>query len=142
MSTPPLTRSIGSAERAMRALLERQLSSVSLSFAHWTALVFTDAAPLSVAQVAQRQLAGHVITSASEAEEIIEDLVGSGLLMAGPDGAFQHTEKGRQVFADLRKSVEDITSSLYGDLPAADLEVTHRTLVEVANRANRLLGAK
>lgn len=58
MPTPPLTRSIGSAERALRALLERELSREHLSFAQWTALVFSSASPLSIAEIAQRQLAG------------------------------------------------------------------------------------
>jgi hypothetical protein len=40
MSNPPLTHSIGSAERAMRALLEHVLASKHLSFTQWTANTF------------------------------------------------------------------------------------------------------
>jgi hypothetical protein len=142
MSIPPLTRSVGTAERAMRALLEREPARENLSFAQWTALVFTNAAPLSVAQIAQRQLAGHVVASESEARQAVDDLLGLGILANGGDGALQHTEKGRRVFASLSQSIEELTRSLYGDLPPTDIEATHRTLVEVANRANKLLAAK
>jgi hypothetical protein len=139
MSTPPLTRSVGSAERAMRALLERELARENLSFAQWTALVFTSTSALSVAKIAQRQIAGHVVTGESETQTAIELLLGSGVLSGTPDEGLQHTEKGRGLFKSLSESIEQITNSLYGDLPPADLEATHRTLLEVASRANKLL---
>jgi len=34
-----------------------------------------------------------------------------------------------------RETVARITDELYGDLPPADLEATHRTLAEVTSRA-------
>lgn len=142
MATSPLTRSIGSAERAMRALLERELAREQLSFAQWTALVFTSAAPLSAEQIVQRQLAGHVVASEPEARDAIANLVALGTLTSDADGPLLHSEKGRDLFTALSKSVEQITSTLYGDLPQVDLEATHRTLQEVAARANKLLAAK
>ena len=142
MATPPLTRSIGSAERAMRSLLEHELARKQLSFAQWTALVFTSAAPLSAEHIVQRQLAGHVVASEPEARDAIAHLVARGALTGNADGSLQHSEEGRGLFTALSKSVEQITSALYGDLPEVDLEVTHRTLLEVAARANKLLAAK
>jgi len=142
MSTPPLTRSVGSAERAMRALLEHMLASKHLSFAQWTALVFTSFAPLSTAEIVQRQLAGHVVGNEPEARQAVEDLIGLSLLTGDPDKLLRHTEEGRDLFASLSKSVEQITGILFGDLPQADLEATHRTLLEIATRANKILAAK
>ena len=142
MATPPLTRSIGSAERAMRALLERELARERLSFAQWTALVFTSAASLSPQQVGQRQLAGHAVASEAEAQDVIASLVALGALTNNANGSLQHSERGRGLFVSLSNSVERITSALYGDLPQVDLEATHRTLLEVAARANKLLAAK
>lgn len=51
MQIPPLTQSVGSAERAMRALLEQILREADLSFPAWTTLVFTNASPLTIEQV-------------------------------------------------------------------------------------------
>lgn len=142
MTTPPLTRSVGNAERAMRALLERELASEGLTFAHWTALVFAGGTPLSPSQIAQRQLAGHVVASEAEALAAIARLADAALLQSAPDGGLQHTEAGRSLFAKLSKSVEDITGTLFAGLPEADLEATHRTLLEIAGRANKLLATK
>lgn len=141
MPTPPLTRSIGTAERALRALLERELSREQVSFAQWTALVFTSAAPLSMAEVAQRQLAGRVVASESESRREVQGLLARGSLTQQAGGALQHSEQGRALFTRLSQAVEQLTGTLFADLPPADLEATHRTLLEVGNRADRMLGA-
>lgn len=142
MATPSLTRSIGTAERAMRALLERELARERLSFAQWAALVFSDATPVSAQQIVQRLLTGHVVANESQAQEAITNLVSLGVLTNNADETLQHSRKGRDLFAALSKSIEQITSALYGDLPEPELEATHRTLLEIAARANRLLAAK
>lgn len=142
MATPPLTRSIGSAERSMRALLDRELAHEGLSFSQWTALVFTSATPLSTQQIAQRQLAGHVVANESEAQAAVTDLLARDALSENAEGVLQHSERGHALFLGVSAAVERITSALYGDLPQADLETTHRTLLEVSARANKLLAAK
>lgn len=138
MQLPPLTRSVGSAERSMRALLEQKLGSANLSFAEWTALAFTGAAPLSSSEVVQRQLAGHVIADAAGGQESIDSLVRAGLLAKSQGEVLAHSEQGKALFARLSGEVEGITRSLYGDLPMEDLEATHRTLMEIAKRAQSL----
>ena len=139
MQTPPLTQSVGSAERSMRALLERHLQDARLSFPAWTVLVFTNASPLTVDQIAQRQISGHVVSSINGTRLEIDRLIQAGLIKASEDGALSHTDKGSALFNELSGKVKDITQSLYGDLPGADLEVTHRTLLEIAKRANGML---
>ena len=142
MATPPLTRSIGAAERSMRALLERELAHEGLSFPQWTALVFTSAAPLSFQEIAQRQLAGHVVSSESESQAALNDLITRAALSKDAEGSLQHSDRGHALFLGINAAVERITSTLYGDLPQTDLEATHRTLLEVSVRANKLLAAK
>lgn len=139
MQIPPLTQSIGTAERSMRALLERNLQSAELSFPAWTVLVFTNASPLTVDQIAQRQISGHVVSSLNEARLEIDHLIQAGLIEASESGAQSHTDRGSALFNELSGKVKDITQSLYGDLPGADLEATHRTLLEIAKRANGIL---
>ena len=123
----------------MRALLERNLQSAELSFPAWTVLVFTNASPLTVEQIAQRQISGHVVSSINEARLEIDHLIQAGLIEASESGALSHTGKGFALFNELSGKVKDITQSLYGDLPGADLEATHRTLLEIAKRTNNLL---
>lgn len=139
MQTPPLTRSVGTAERAMRALLERQLEKENLSFGGWTALAFTSAGPLSAEQIVQRQIAGHTVSDASDGRRSVDALISAGQLAVDQAGMLAHTEKGAMLFRYLSAEIEGITQTLYGDLPAADLDATHRTLVEIGKRANSLL---
>jgi hypothetical protein len=123
----------------MRALLEQKLRSASLSFAEWTALAFTGAAPLSSSEVVQRQIAGHVIADAADGQESIDSLIRAGSLAKSQGDVLAHSEKGKAVFTRLSGEVEGITRNLYGDLPIEDLETTHRTLIEIAKRAANLL---
>ncbi|WP_263772045.1 hypothetical protein [Propionivibrio soli] len=139
MQLPPLTQSVGSAERSMRALLERHLQDVGLSFPAWISLVFTNASPLTVDQIAQRQISGHVVSSIDEVRLEIDTLLQAGLLKASESGTLSHTDKGSALFVELSGKVKDVTQSLYGDLPSEDLEATHRTLLEIAKRANGIL---
>ena len=141
MQIPPLTQSVGSAERSMRALLERHLQDAGLSFPAWTVLVFTNTSPLSIEQVVQRQISGHVVSGADKSRQAIEQLINTGLITANASGMLTPTEKGSILFKDLSSKVKDITQALYGDLPGADLEATHRTLLEIARRANSLLSS-
>lgn len=139
MQIPPLTQSVGSAERSMRALLERHLQGAGLSFPAWTVLVFTNASPLSFEQIAQRQISGHVVSGVADARQAIDKLIETGLVTSNESDMLIHTEKGSAIFKGLSGKVKDITQSLYGDLPGADLDATHRTLLEIAKRANSLL---
>jgi hypothetical protein len=136
MQIPPLTQSVGSAERSMRALLERHLQDAGLSFPAWTVLVFTNASPLTIEQVVQRQISGHVVSGVDEARQVIQKLTETGLITANESDMLIHTDIGTTLFKELSRKVNDITQALYGDLPSADLEATHRTLLEIAKRAN------
>jgi DNA-binding MarR family transcriptional regulator len=126
----------------MRALLEQELSRANLTFPQWTALVFTSTIPLPISQVFQRQLAGHVIATESEAQHSLSGMLSAGLLSEDGVGTVSQTDSGRELFASLSKAVDSFTSALYGDLPPADLEATHRTLLEIAARATKLLASR
>lgn len=139
MQLPPLTRSIGSAERSLRELLEQKLKSANLSFPEWTVLVFTNGSPMSSEQVVQREITGHVVANISNAQDSINHLISAGLISNNQNNMLVHTEKGASIFMPLSTEIEGVTRSLYGDLPIADLDATHRTLTEIAKRANNLL---
>ena len=152
-AAPALTRDIGHAERALRALLERQLGAAGLSFPAWTVLVSLDGAgPLTRDALIRRQLDGHVVPTAAAAEATVEDLLAAGWLapadasdepdarrVVGGSRPLVRTPAADAVYRPVREAVARITHTLYGDLPAGDLEATRRTLGEIALRANALL---
>ena len=154
MTTPTLTRDIGQAERTMRALLERLLDEADLSFPEWTVLVFLDGTePLTLSELVRRQVDGRVAPE-SAARAAVSGLQSRGLLAPAygvqgadrpggidEDSRLAPTAAGEAVYRSLRRAVARITDELYADLPPADLEATHRTLVEVTRRANARLAA-
>ena len=117
MTTPPLSRTLGPAERALRALLDRELARERLSFPEWTALVFTRSSPLTSDEIARRQLAGYVVADASEAHEAVAALIRAGLLARDTDARLSQTEQGRRVFADISEAVEKVTEARWGGPP-------------------------
>jgi len=141
MNAPPLTQSVGSAERSMRAILERHLQFAGLSFSAWTILAFTSAAPLTFEQVTQRQIDGHVVSGEDETRQSIQKLTEAGLMAINESKLLTHTDKGSVLFKELSEKVKAITQALYGDLPISDLEATHRTMLEIARRANHILSS-
>lgn len=150
MSTAPsLTRDIGQLERTLRAVLDRQLEQAGLSFSEWTTLVFLDSAgPLHEGEIIQRQLAGRVATKAA-AKASVDSLRSSGLIAAADaphsrsgdrdDHPLALTVAGKAAFRPTRRAVSRIADDLHRDLPQADLDATHRTLTEIARRANEAL---
>lgn len=153
-TTPNLTRDIGQAERAMGALLEPLLDEAGLSFPEWTVLVFLGSTgPLTPDELVRRQVNGRVAPEAA-ARSAVDGLLSRGLLVPtdgiggagvpggdGEDPRLAPTAAGQAAYLPVRRTVDRITGDLYGDLPPADLEATHRTLAEVARRANTLLAA-
>jgi len=150
--TPALTRDIGRAERAMRALLEGLLDGAGLSFCEWTVLVFLDGAgPLARGELVRRQVDGRVAAEA-KARAAVDGLLSRGLLApnerargaGGPYGdsgapRLAPTAAGEAAYRPVRRVVSRVTDELFSGLPEADLEATRRTLEEVARRADARL---
>jgi hypothetical protein len=103
--------------------------------------VLTSVAPLTPEQVAQRQIAGHLAASAVDTQHAINQLMDARLVATDRDGLLFHPDQGAELFEGLSGAIEEITCALYGDLPVADLAATHRTLLEIARRANQLLAS-
>jgi DNA-binding MarR family transcriptional regulator len=144
-TTPALTgRDIGQAANATSALLDRLLAQAGLPFPQWTVLFTLDGAgPLPRGELVQRQVHGLKVPVA-EAQATVDGMRSSGLLAPAGDGddpALEPTEAAEAVFRPVRQAVSRLTEELYGDLPPADLEATHRTLEEVTRRANARLAA-
>ena len=144
-SAPPaLTgRDIGAASRSTNALLQRLLDEADLPFGEWTVLfTLAGTGPLACSQLVHQQADGLKIPE-SAARATVDGMRASGLLTpedaADDDPHLVPTAAGKAVYQPIRDAVNQITVKLYGDLPAADLETTRRTLEEVTRRANALL---
>jgi hypothetical protein len=154
--TPPVLtgRDIGAAARATGALLDRLLDEADLPFGEWTVLfTLAGSGPLSRSALVQQQ-AGGLKVPESTARATVDGMLASGLIAPaggsepaggtddGSDAAdprLAPTAAGMAVYRPIRQAVNQITVDLYGDLPAADLEATRRTLEEVTRRANARL---
>jgi hypothetical protein len=134
---------LGETEKALKAILYRQLEVVGLSEHDWITLQLTIAAGGEVAreQLIAR-LTGALKVSATDAEARVEGLAAAGLLRSSDDGRIGVTEAGAHVHARIRGEVGEITRRLWGDLPAQDLSITGRTLATILERANAHYGGQ
>jgi DNA-binding MarR family transcriptional regulator len=131
---------LGETEKALNAILLRELSAHGLTEHQWITLQLTIAAGGTVThtQLIDR-LAGALKLGTTHAEERVDELVAGALLTYVDDegdGLVRVTEAGRQIHGRVRGAVAQITGRLWGDLPRAELETTGRTLTIILERAN------
>jgi hypothetical protein len=134
---PPL---IGQTEKALNAILDRQLAGTGMTEPQWVTLTLTVAGGGSADR---GQLIGRVVTALkvrdAEAESLIAELAAAQLLQASDDGdasRVEVTDAGRQLHGRIRAQVGEITERLWGSLPAEDLASAGRVLSTVLGRAN------
>jgi hypothetical protein len=147
MSTTPTfgTQIIGQTEKALNAILDRQLAGTGLTEPQWVALTLTVASGWTVArdQLIGR-VAGALKVGEAEARARVTELAAAQLLEA-PDGdgsLVKVTDPGQLVHGQIRTVVTQITQRLWGDLPDEDLATAGRVLSIVLARANaELAGA-
>jgi DNA-binding MarR family transcriptional regulator len=133
---------LGETEKALNAILHRELVAVDLTEHQWIALRLTAIAGGAPAreQLLQR-LAGALKVGVGDAEARVEELVVAGLLEAsGAEGRVTVTQAGTDVHGRVRGTVAEITQRLWSDLPTEDLETTGRTLHVILERANAHYG--
>jgi DNA-binding MarR family transcriptional regulator len=132
---------LGETEKALNALLYRELTAVGLTEHQWITLrlAVTAGGEIAREQLVGR-LAGALKLGAADAQARVDELVAAGLLESSVDGRLVVTEAGARVHAGIRGAVGEITERLWGDLPAGDLETTGRTLVTILGRANAHYG--
>jgi hypothetical protein len=118
---PPL---IGQTERALQAILARELEGTGLSPAGWVWLKRVGAAP-AVAR--------------EEFDAEVEELIEAGFLARDGEEVVP-TTKARDLQARVGARVGEITVRLFGDLSEGDLATAGRVLGTVLIRANAELG--
>jgi hypothetical protein len=128
---------LGETEKALNAILDRQLATTGLTEHQWITLRLAVAGGAAVQreQLGGR-LAGALKRGTAEAHARVNDLLSAGLLAAGADGGVTVTEAGRELHGRILSDVTQITERLWGDLPGGDLATTGRTLATILERAN------
>jgi hypothetical protein len=134
---------IGETEKALNAILDRQLVGPGLSEPQWVTLAVASGGSADLHQLVDR-MAGVLKVSEPEAQAHVTALVAAQLLRV-PDGdgsPVELTDAGQQLQGRIRGAVTQITQRLWGDLPADDLATAGRVLSIVLTRANaELAGA-
>jgi DNA-binding MarR family transcriptional regulator len=147
MSTTPTfgTQVIGQTEKALNAILERQLAGTGLTEPQWVTLTLTVVGGGTVERDdLVGRVAGALKVGEAQARAPITELAAAQLL-EGSDAEgspVSVTDAGRHLHGQIRTAVAQITERLWGDLPAEDLATAGRVLSTVLARANaELAGA-
>lgn len=141
MSAAPTftTQILGQTEKALNAILERELAGTGLTERQWVTLVLVVVSGGTVErEQLTRQLAGALKVSEVRAHELIAELAAAQLIEA-PDteeSPVKVTDAGRQLHSEIRAVVSEITERMWGDLPADELATTGRVLSMILERAN------
>ncbi|MEV4000644.1 hypothetical protein [Actinomadura sp. NPDC049753] len=134
------TALIGQTEKALNAILDRQLAGTGITEPQWVTLTMTvvGGGAIDRAELIRRVSGATQFSQASVTERIAE-LTAAGFLRDGGDGRVQVTDEGQTRWTQVRAAIGPITQGLWGDLPAEDLAVAGRVLGTVLDRAKAVL---
>jgi DNA-binding MarR family transcriptional regulator len=149
-TAPPLNgHVIGQAHYATRALLERRLDRLGVTFPQSVVLNFIgrggqaeDGAQRVERQVVIGRLTGGLKIDADAAEAIVVGTTDAGLISpVEGTSELELTETGRRHLATIGAGIAELTARLYGDFPTEELAAAARVLATVTERANAELAA-
>lgn len=140
MSTTPTfsPQLIGQTEKTLNAILDRQLAGTGLTEPLWVTLTLTVMGGSTSRDELVGRVAGALHIGTAEALDRVTKLADDRLLRISRDDvpSVTLTDRGKQLYAEIRGAVTEITERLWGDLPADDLAVAGRLLSIVLERAN------
>ena len=130
------TALIGQTEKALNAILDRQLAGTGITEPQWVTLtlIVVGGGAVDRAELIRRVGDATQFSHAAVAERVAE-LTAAGFLRDAGDGRVEVTDEGRERWTQIRTGIGPITRRLWGDLPADDLAVAGRVLGIVLNRA-------
>ncbi|NUT37529.1 MAG: winged helix DNA-binding protein [Hamadaea sp.] len=134
------TALIGQTEKALNAILDRQLAGTGITEPQWVTLTLTvvSGGDIDRADLVHR-VSGATQMSPDAVAERITELTAAGFLREGHDDRVQVTDDGQARWAQVRAAIGPITQGLWGDLPAEDLAAAGRVLGTVLDRAKAVL---
>lgn len=133
-------RLIGQTEKALNAILTRELDGTGLSEPGWVLLKLVESAG---GRIGRQQLVEMAQSNAKFDQQHIEAEIESLLradLLAADGNEVVLTDDARALQARVSSSVDEIIVRLWGDLRDADLAIAGRLLATVLGRANEELG--
>lgn len=128
---------VGQTEKALNALLVRQLAATSLTQPQWVALTLALAGGGDAVghEELERRVADALRLEREGAQAHVAALAARGFLHR--DGSLvEVTAAGLELHGRIRSAVSAITQRLWGDLPAEDLGAAGRVLATVLARAD------
>jgi DNA-binding MarR family transcriptional regulator len=130
------TQILGQTEKALGAILDRQLAGTGLTEPQWVtlSLAVLTGRPVAADEFTSRT-AGVLKVDQGAARVHVDALIEHGLAQVS-ENEFTLTEAGRDLHARVRGNIAGITERLWGDLAPADLATAGRVLGIVLDRAN------
>jgi hypothetical protein len=134
---------LGQTEKALNAILHRQLEGTGLTEPQWVTLTMTITGGAVDRDELVGRVAGVLKVGDAEAQARIAELAAAQLLQVPDDegSPVQVTEAGQHLHGRIRTAVTQITQRLWGDLPAEDLATAGRVLSTVLTRADAELAS-
>lgn len=133
------TQLVGQLENAFGAILDRELSGSGITRHQWVTLVvavMSGNSDVERASLAAR-VAGALKIGQDATNAQIDALCDSGFLATSDSAAtIAVTRRGTELHASVRSAVASITETLWGDIPADDIDTAARVLNTVLGRAN------
>jgi hypothetical protein len=133
------TQVLGQTEKALNAILKRQLAGTGLTEPQWVTLTMTLASDgaFDHEQLTVR-VAGVLKVSEADAQARIAELAAARLLEVPDDegSPVKVTDAGKQLHGEIRAAVTQITQRLWGDLPVEELATAGRVLSTILARAD------
>ncbi|MEV4348529.1 hypothetical protein AB0J83_29080 [Actinoplanes sp. NPDC049596] len=122
---------IGCTEKALNAILARELAGTGVTEPQWVALTMTILRPGAVGPIGDA-----LKVDEATARRHVADLAALGLADAI---TVEATAEGRALWEGVRAGTAEMTALLWGDQPEADLAVTARVLNTILQRADAVL---
>lgn len=139
---PPFGQTVGEAQTALKAVLDRVLDEAGTTFDSWVVLnTLATQGPAIAGDELRPNLAQALQTDAGAISDLLERLRSSGLVRLTAAGGSREgalvelTEEGQVLHRSLRQSVGGASAKLLAGLGPSDLETTIRVLREVTERA-------
>ncbi|GIG61541.1 hypothetical protein Lfu02_59130 [Longispora fulva] len=132
---------IGRTALAVFAVRDRLLGRAGITFHQATALFAVATAGGSTDRAGLlAQLTGSLQIDGPTAETVLAELADAGLVELS-ESLVTNTAAGGTLNAAVRAELDELTESLYGDLPAEERATAGRLLATVTARANAVLAA-
>jgi len=135
------TQVIGQTEKALNAILERQLAGTDVTEPQWVALTLTVVSGGLPADALVERVSGALKIEQSAAGQRIAELAAANLVHTRLDNITEATERGKAQWTQVKAAIAQTTERLWGDLPERDLATAGRVLSTVLTRANAILAA-